>query len=124
MTRKFPDMSENKIYNQIKEAAQLEKVAPPQSAWLKVQKKINEENNRPSFFRISSRVLLSIAASIVLVALCFSVLDLNIVRKSDLTKGKIAEWENLDMTLNNFYSVQDARALNKIFEYENEAMVN
>ena len=116
-------MSIDSEYKKIREAAHVERVTPPESAWPRIQQKLNQKSEKTTGW-ISARLILSIAASFIFLFMCLHIVDLNRSNRADLMQGKIVEWENLESVSDYFYSVQDVRSLSHSYKLKEESMIN
>lgn len=101
-------------HDKIREIANDIKVAPPEMAWNKINDKLNnskkiakrKKSNRIKFW-------LSIAASLMVIFTCISVIYFESQKPPIYDKGKVASWEELTVDESFIYSVEQARDLNK-----------
>jgi len=103
-------------HKKIQEIAEKIRVNPPDDAWDKVQRKMHKTNaikKRKSYNLI--RFWFSIAASMMVIIACVTVIYYESQQSILFKKGKVEAWENLDIEANDFYSITQARHLAKVY---------
>jgi hypothetical protein len=117
-------MSIDPNYTHIRSEAAKARVSPPDSAWESIQERLRKDRiKKPTKFWVSRNVL-GIAAALFLLVMTYYIVQLNISHRYDLTHGKIAEWESLDISPDYFYSVKDVRALKQFYVIDKIEIIN
>jgi|GEM_PF-723038 len=99
----------------IKKVADQIKIDPPSHAWDKLEKKIIKRKKHKKSKLISGvKTWLSIAASICIIATCFTFIYLESNTPTTYKKSEIVYLQDLESTDDYFYSIENARDNNKI----------
>jgi len=99
----------------IKKMADQIKIDPPTHAWDRLEKKINTRKKHQKSKLISGvKTWLSIAASICIIATCFTFIYLESNSPATFKRSEVVYLQDLETTNDYFYSIENARENNKI----------
>ena len=109
-------------YDHIKSIAEDFKPTPPPMAWDRINNNISHsESLNVNRRRSSIKFWFTIAASMMIIVTCAYVIYQESISRQTYGVDYVAEWEDLDIKRDYFYSIENARLLNEIspFTYQN-----
>jgi len=97
-------------FKHIKELGQTLEVKPPNGAWDKLENKLieNQKFSKKKKYNFV-RFWLSIAASTMVIITCACIIYFEVTEAQVAVPGHIAEWEELNITNDYFYSLELVR---------------
>ena len=109
-------MTIDKEFDYLKKMANELEIQAPESSWNKLEEKLNLSRKQKILqFRSGIRLLMSIAAVVVVLVIAIGVMQNINSNISDVNRGTIVEWEELDTHLDFFYSTEQIRELNAAY---------
>ncbi|NNF21859.1 MAG: hypothetical protein HKN67_07950, partial [Saprospiraceae bacterium] len=99
----------------IKEGSEL-RVQPPAESWNKLERKLKKARKNRKIQRKSGlRFIMSMAAVFIILIIAFSVIQDMGSNISEVQRGTIVEWEELDTNADFFHNVDQIRQLNTAY---------
>ena len=112
-------------HDKIKQQADAFKMKAPEGGWERIEsrltaQKLSERKKKARILRFISTV----AASAALVIAFFSIVYMESSKPQVIPKAQVENWEDLNDGSDYFYSVQNARRSNGLFQEYQDALIN
>lgn len=109
-------MSVDNEFDRLRKIAENIEVQPPSSSWKKLEKRLySEKKSRKNKRQSGIRFLMSMAAVFIVLIIAVTVLQNMSSNISEVQRGTIVDWEELDTNADFFYSVEQIRQLNSAY---------